>query len=140
MRIPYKYFSLLLLVSLFVGCSSHDDEGLQTVDMPVRIAIPTGNMVMRAYGDPGTYETDRKSTRLNSQSRQYLVCRLLLEKKKKQKKNLHSINENKQRRNNHVNKNKPLSQLRSYSLQQTIVRCYDNILTRFRTYENEHNY
>src|SRR3712207_7397936 len=27
---------------------------------------------------------DRKSTRLNSQSRQYLVCRLLLEKKKKQ--------------------------------------------------------
>src|SRR3712207_2464589 len=57
MRIPYKYFSLLLLVSLFVGCSSHDDEGLQTVDMPVRIAIPTGNMVMRAYGDPGTYET-----------------------------------------------------------------------------------
>src|SRR3712207_8825483 len=26
---------------------------------------------------------DRKSTRLNSQSRQYLVCRLLLEKKKK---------------------------------------------------------
>src|SRR3712207_7094318 len=25
---------------------------------------------------------DRKSTRLNSQSRQYLVCRLLLEKKK----------------------------------------------------------
>src|SRR5947209_13778657 len=29
--------------------------------------------------------TDRKSTRLNSQSRQYLVCRLLLEKKKKKK-------------------------------------------------------
>src|SRR3712207_7576157 len=26
---------------------------------------------------------DRKSTRLNSRSRQYLVCRLLLEKKKK---------------------------------------------------------
>src|SRR3712207_7113784 len=26
---------------------------------------------------------DRKSTRLNSQSRQYLVCRLLLEKKKR---------------------------------------------------------
>src|SRR3712207_7687523 len=26
---------------------------------------------------------DRKSTRLNSKSRQYLVCRLLLEKKKK---------------------------------------------------------
>src|SRR3712207_6985521 len=29
-----------------------------------------------------TYAEDRKSTRLNSQSRQYLVCRLLLEKKK----------------------------------------------------------
>src|SRR3712207_7479384 len=27
-------------------------------------------------------QEDRKSTRLNSQSRQYLVCRLLLEKKK----------------------------------------------------------
>src|SRR3712207_8323955 len=27
-------------------------------------------------------QPDRKSTRLNSQSRQYLVCRLLLEKKK----------------------------------------------------------
>jgi len=29
------------------------------------------------------FVSDRKSTRLNSQSRQYLVCRLLLEKKKK---------------------------------------------------------
>src|SRR3712207_7422811 len=28
---------------------------------------------------------DRKSTRLNSSQRQYLVCRLLLEKKKKQR-------------------------------------------------------
>src|SRR3712207_8831690 len=31
---------------------------------------------------------DRKSTRLNLQSRQYLVCRLLLEKKKKHKSRL----------------------------------------------------
>src|SRR3712207_9011763 len=31
---------------------------------------------------PCTSGEDRKSTRLNSQSRQYLVCRLLLEKKK----------------------------------------------------------
>src|SRR3712207_7372746 len=30
-----------------------------------------------------TAHVDRKSTRLNLQSRQYLVCRLLLEKKKK---------------------------------------------------------
>src|SRR3712207_7754267 len=29
----------------------------------------------------GVPDVDRKSTRLNSQSRQYLVCRLLLEKK-----------------------------------------------------------
>src|SRR3712207_7162935 len=32
----------------------------------------------------GYYLIDRKSTRLNSSHRQYLVCRLLLEKKKKQ--------------------------------------------------------
>src|SRR3712207_7870914 len=32
-------------------------------------------------GGSATFE-DRKSTRLNSRSRQYLVCRLLLEKKK----------------------------------------------------------
>src|SRR3712207_8928850 len=31
---------------------------------------------------PPFYEPDRKSTRLNSSPRQYLVCRLLLEKKK----------------------------------------------------------
>src|SRR3712207_7202306 len=31
----------------------------------------------------GNLTLDRKSTRLNLQSRQYLVCRLLLEKKKK---------------------------------------------------------
>src|SRR3712207_6987838 len=31
------------------------------------------------------HDADRKSTRLNSQSRQYLVCRLLLEKKKKKR-------------------------------------------------------
>src|SRR3712207_7315017 len=37
-------------------------------------------------GDP----RDRKSTRLNSQSRQYLVCRLLLEKKKKNRLYLNS--------------------------------------------------
>src|SRR3712207_7383384 len=33
---------------------------------------------------------DRKSTRLKLQSRQYLVCRLLLEKKKKQRTSLDS--------------------------------------------------
>src|SRR3712207_8556861 len=37
----------------------------------------------RGIGFKSLTEQDRKSTRLNSQSRQYLVCRLLLEKKKK---------------------------------------------------------
>src|SRR3712207_8254722 len=32
---------------------------------------------------PEAVHQDRKSTRLNSRSRQYIVCRLLLEKKKK---------------------------------------------------------
>src|SRR3712207_8294555 len=36
-----------------------------------------------AAGRFGRAGEDRKSTRLNSQSRQYLVCRLLLEKKKR---------------------------------------------------------
>src|SRR3712207_7926883 len=34
------------------------------------------------FGGQRFGEIDRKSTRLNSRSRQYLVCRLLLEKKK----------------------------------------------------------
>src|SRR6185295_9995670 len=37
---------------------------------------------VRHGGGSGSGGADRKSTRLNSQSRQYLVCRLLLEKKK----------------------------------------------------------
>src|SRR3712207_7609520 len=36
----------------------------------------------RATGTWSRGSTDRKSTRLNSKSRQYLVCRLLLEQKK----------------------------------------------------------
>src|SRR3712207_7908997 len=36
-----------------------------------------------ATAEEGDHVQDRKSTRLNSQSRQYLVCRLLLEKKNK---------------------------------------------------------
>src|SRR5690349_22062565 len=36
----------------------------------------------------GPDEQDRKSTRLNSRSRRDLVCRLLLEKKKKNKKHI----------------------------------------------------
>src|SRR2546422_7504800 len=37
-------------------------------------------------GRPGSQKTDRKSTRSELQSRLHLVCRLLLEKKKKNKK------------------------------------------------------
>src|SRR3712207_8022073 len=40
--------------------------GLEGMEVPLRVAV-----------------IDRKSTRLNSSPRQYLVCRLLLEKKKK---------------------------------------------------------
>src|SRR3712207_9051676 len=55
----------------------------------VQVVSPAGRIIRRypggnlttsnvAFGGP---RIDRKSTRLNSQSRQYLVCRLLLEKK-----------------------------------------------------------
>ena len=43
---------------------------------------------------------DRKSTRLNSQSRSDLVCRLLLEKKNKHKKNKKKNNKNKKKKDN----------------------------------------
>src|SRR5947209_9645722 len=49
---------------------------------------PRGREPHGAQPAPGardTAEPDRKSTRLNLQSRQYLVCRLLLEKKKKER-------------------------------------------------------
>src|SRR3712207_186274 len=41
--------------------------------------------VLATISAPETIERDRKSTRLNSSQRQYLVCRLLLEKKKTNK-------------------------------------------------------
>src|SRR3712207_7953425 len=41
-----------------------------------------GICVYTLFGGQVVDTGDRKSTRLNSQSRQYLVCRLLLEKKK----------------------------------------------------------
>src|SRR5689334_23761086 len=46
---------------------------------------------------------DRKSTRLNSQSQFHLVCRLLLEKKKKHKN--HEAEEIHQQNNNHIYNN-----------------------------------
>src|SRR3712207_9281190 len=49
---------------------------------PRRLASGAGGGGAARGGDPpGGGRQDRKSTRLNSQSRQYLVCRLLLEKK-----------------------------------------------------------
>src|SRR3712207_9035966 len=46
------------------------------------VAWLAGSDVAADQMNPGIEVSDRKSTRLNSQSRQYLVCRLLLEKKK----------------------------------------------------------
>src|SRR3712207_7404956 len=47
----------------------------------VAVAMATAACATGIAG-PVASAADRKSTRLNSQSRQYLVCRLLLEKKK----------------------------------------------------------
>src|SRR3712207_7780511 len=57
---------------------------------PVRIAnrVDEAMVTTRRHNMTATMR-DRKSTRLNSQSRQYLVCRLLLEKKKKRNKSHH---------------------------------------------------
>src|SRR3712207_7927630 len=51
-----------------------------------RLRVDRGRVLQRlrdgrAAGGRRQDDLDRKSTRLNSQSRQYLVCRLLLEKK-----------------------------------------------------------
>src|SRR3712207_7745723 len=62
------------------------ERGVDPVDArPLGAGVPcpvTG--LGRQRDGPAEVERvqDRKSTRLNSQSRQYLVCRLLLEKKK----------------------------------------------------------
>src|SRR3712207_8738019 len=65
---------------------------LETVDHPLQhlrgafgeaVCVLDNRGSQRARG--GRDEVDRKSTRLNSSHRQYLVCRLLLEKKKNNK-------------------------------------------------------
>src|SRR3712207_8547426 len=50
----------------------------------LRSKPPVTRQTLRMIGQDFTLDTtpDRKSTRLNSRSRQYLVCRLLLENKK----------------------------------------------------------
>src|SRR3712207_7946424 len=55
----------------------HREAPLGVEPSGVRLALALLGLV-----GPRHRVLDRKSTRLNSQSRQYLVCRLLLEKKK----------------------------------------------------------
>src|SRR5436309_8290961 len=59
------------------------DDGLLVGAAPAGRAHPSRG---RAHGRPLPRVQDRKSTRLNSRSRENLVCRLLLEKKKKKNK------------------------------------------------------
>src|SRR5258707_8391453 len=61
---------------------------LMTMAMPAITAKAAKRLPLTPHcgrRKPGSVSSppDRKSTRLNSKSRQYLVCRLLLEKKKK---------------------------------------------------------
>src|SRR3712207_8055031 len=57
-------------------------RGAVTVAASVRPRGPYSLALTARFASDAT-RVDRKSTRLNSQSRQYLVCRLLLEKKTK---------------------------------------------------------
>src|SRR2546430_3185582 len=61
-----------------------EDEGVLE-GLPERVAVPQANEVREAD------EVDRKSTRLKLQSQSNIVCRLLLEKKKKRKFPLHTF-------------------------------------------------
>src|SRR3712207_8121315 len=54
-------------------------------DLPIALPddlLPVELPEVPDYSPRIAFHADRKSTRLNSRSRQYLVCRLLLEKKK----------------------------------------------------------
>src|SRR3712207_7606383 len=57
-------------------------EGVEAV-VPEEVAIVRDGSVL--------HERDRKSTRSELQSRQYLVCRLLLEKKNEGRKRVHVV-------------------------------------------------
>src|SRR3712207_8387690 len=69
----FPYTTLFRSVVLVVGRDG-DDEGRLLDDRGVFLRV--AHLLRERDGE------DRKSTRLNSQSRQYLECRLLLEKKK----------------------------------------------------------
>src|SRR3712207_8549280 len=78
--------ALPILSALTLNDENHYDANVALADLLVQLGDTAGaaaalerTMFIHPY-DPATQ--DRKSTRLNSSPRQYLVCRLLLEKKK----------------------------------------------------------
>src|SRR3712207_8815136 len=77
-RSPHRTDAGCYILAECFGCKSvtlvKDVDGLYTED-------PRENPSASFIDAIGARELDRKSTRLNSKSRQYLVCRLLLEKK-----------------------------------------------------------
>src|SRR3712207_7456792 len=86
---PYTtLFRSLVDVDAFRG--NADDMVRRAGGMPIRVAsksVRCRALLAEVLGRPGfegilafTLPEDRKSTRLNSSHRQYLVCRLLLEK------------------------------------------------------------
>src|SRR2546427_6998062 len=56
---------------------------LALVHLALREPALEGEILLARHRGPGLGQEDRKSTRLNSSHSQNLVCRLLLEKKKK---------------------------------------------------------
>lgn len=61
MRTP-KSILLYIIAAVWAvaSCTENGDQGLQTVEMPIQIAIPAGDLTStRAYGDPGTWERFR---------------------------------------------------------------------------------
>src|SRR5438445_5915440 len=71
--------TLFPYTTLFRSLCLRGQAALQGLYHPDRLSGPS----VREGGGPAKPVLDRKSTRLELQSRQYLVCRLLLEKKKK---------------------------------------------------------
>src|SRR3712207_7576460 len=74
-RRQYAAGAALLVTGLLVLVAAH--EPARRVGFAVPVLLVLAVVIAGAL-------LDRKSTRLKLQSRQYLVCRLLLEKKKKQ--------------------------------------------------------
>src|SRR3712207_7821795 len=82
--------TLFPYTTLFRSASGEEYELVVSAPEPLDLEafvaafrLPLTPIAHAVAGDPGVElrRRDRKSTRLNSQSRQYLVCRLLLEKK-----------------------------------------------------------